>query len=131
MATWDITDSGEYIQIDRDSGIIRLLKKKYITMKVEEPYLYLRYHDKENKVYPYELRIDFNDVTAPVSVSATALMATLSGYAGASLGDVSGPGVSVNDNIVLFNGTSGKIIKDSGYKLSDIQPHVFNYLNFH
>ncbi len=30
-------------------------------------------------------------------------------------GDVTGPGSSAADNIVAFNGTSGKVIKDSGY----------------
>lgn len=41
-------------------------------------------------------------------------------------GDVTGPSSSVDDDIVLFNGVSGKIIKDSGKKLSDYQP-VGNY----
>lgn len=34
-------------------------------------------------------------------------------------GDVTGPSSSVDDNIVLFNGVSGKIIKDSGKKVGD------------
>lgn len=33
-------------------------------------------------------------------------------------GDVTGPGSSVNNRVVFFNGTSGKIIKDSGLTLS-------------
>lgn len=34
-------------------------------------------------------------------------------------GDVTGPSSSVDDDIVLFNGVSGKIIKDSGKKVGD------------
>lgn len=33
-------------------------------------------------------------------------------------GDVNGPGSSVADNVVLFNGTTGKVIKDSGVAIS-------------
>ncbi len=33
-------------------------------------------------------------------------------------GDVVGPGSSVNNNVVFFNGTTGKLIKDSGLTLS-------------
>lgn len=36
-------------------------------------------------------------------------------------GDVSGPASAVADNIALFNGITGKIIKDGGVKLSDLQ----------
>jgi len=34
-------------------------------------------------------------------------------------GDVSGPVSSTNNNIVLFDGTSGKTIKDSGRSIVD------------
>jgi hypothetical protein len=37
-------------------------------------------------------------------------------------GDVVGPGVAVNDDIALFSGTTGKLIKDSGFKIADLQP---------
>ncbi len=36
-------------------------------------------------------------------------------------GDVTGPGSSTNDNIVLWNGSTGKIIKNSDKKLADFQ----------
>jgi hypothetical protein len=39
----------------------------------------------------------------------------------ASIGDVVGPSSSVTDNIVLFNGSTGKLIKDSGVNLSQYQ----------
>ena len=35
-------------------------------------------------------------------------------------GDVTGPASAVNNDVVLFNGTSGKIIKDSGLQLGSI-----------
>lgn len=38
-----------------------------------------------------------------------------------SSGDVTGPASSVADRVVLFNGTTGKIIKDSGLSVSDIR----------
>lgn len=37
-------------------------------------------------------------------------------------GDVSGPGSATDGNIVVFDGVSGKTIKDSGKKPSDYQP---------
>lgn len=40
---------------------------------------------------------------------------------GSGSGDVTGPASSVADRIVLFNGTSGKIIKDSGFTVTDLQ----------
>ncbi len=36
-------------------------------------------------------------------------------------GDVTGPGSAVADDIAVFNGTTGKIIKDGGAKIADIQ----------
>lgn len=38
------------------------------------------------------------------------------------VGDVVGPGSSVNGDVVVFNGTSGKLIKDSGTPLSGLAP---------
>ena len=40
--------------------------------------------------------------------------------ASSSGGDVSGPGSSVDDNIVVFDGATGKLIKDSGVPLSGL-----------
>ena len=40
---------------------------------------------------------------------------------GAGSGDVVGPASSVTDSIALFNGTTGKIIKDSGFTIVDLQ----------
>jgi len=39
----------------------------------------------------------------------------------AGTGDVNGPGSSVDDNIVIFNGTGGKTIQDSGIAINKIQ----------
>lgn len=41
---------------------------------------------------------------------------------GAGTGDVVGPASSVNNRIVLFNGTSGKAVKDSSVLIADLQP---------
>jgi hypothetical protein len=40
---------------------------------------------------------------------------------GEGSGDVSGPEGATADNIAVFDGTTGKLIKDSGHKLSDYQ----------
>ena len=42
------------------------------------------------------------------------------GADGAGVGDFTGPASSVADNIVTFNGTTGKVGKDSGVKASDL-----------
>ena len=39
-----------------------------------------------------------------------------------SQGDVFGPGAAVDDDIALFNTATGKLIKDSGTKIADLQP---------
>ncbi|RAZ75847.1 hypothetical protein [Mesorhizobium atlanticum] len=44
------------------------------------------------------------------------------GADGTGTGDVSGPGVSVADRIAVFNGTTGKLIKDGGALVSDLAP---------
>lgn len=51
---------------------------------------------------------------------------------GGGTGDVNGPASSINNDIVLFDGVTGKLIKDSGYQISDllifqkIEPLVYN-----
>jgi hypothetical protein len=44
----------------------------------------------------------------------------------ASAGDVTGPGVSVADNLVSFNGTTGKTIKDSGVATGSLSQVVIS-----
>lgn len=73
MASYAITDNGEYIDITDAGAITRSLKKKYITMSVDEPYLYLNVHEKELRPQIYQWKIDFNDVTSPVVASAADL----------------------------------------------------------
>lgn len=41
--------------------------------------------------------------------------------AGGGTGDVTGPGSSTDNNVALFSGATGKVIKDSGKKLSEFQ----------
>lgn len=45
---------------------------------------------------------------------------TIWSSAGAGMGDVIGPVSSVNNRLVAFNGTTGKVIKDSGLAISDV-----------
>jgi len=44
-------------------------------------------------------------------------------------GDVSGPASSVDNNIVTFDGITGKLIKDSGVNTAGIK--LFNYQNLY
>lgn len=55
---------------------------------------------------------------ASVGTITTALNATGSG----GTGDVVGPSSSVDDRLATFDGTTGKLIQDSGSKISDLQP---------
>jgi hypothetical protein len=57
---------------------------------------------------------DFEEISigSGLSMSGTTLSAT-----GGGSGDVVGPASSVNNNAVLFDGTTGKLIKDSGVAL--------------
>ncbi|RVD55727.1 hypothetical protein EN746_05585 [Mesorhizobium sp. M8A.F.Ca.ET.023.02.2.1] len=61
--------------------------------------------------------------TLPTTASGVWLMfdrAGDKGAEGAGAGDFTGPASSVADNIVTFNGTTGKVGKDSGIKASDL-----------
>lgn len=59
---------------------------------------------------------DFEEISlgSGLSMSGTTLSAT----GGGGSGDVTGPASSVNNNVVFFDGTTGKLIKDSGLALS-------------
>lgn len=56
-----------------------------------------------------------------ISVKVTAQDIANLASGGSGSGDVVGPASSVTDRIVLFNGTTGKIIKDSGFTIADLQ----------
>lgn len=58
---------------------------------------------------------------APTDTSYWNILAQ-KGADGAGVGDVVGPGDSIDGNIVLFNGITGKLIKDSGSKISSLEP---------
>jgi len=45
----------------------------------------------------------------------------------AGLGDVVGPAVAVTNDIVSFNGTTGKLVKDSGFSTSQLSFNVMDY----
>jgi len=53
-------------------------------------------------------------------VTAGNKLATMSDLSSAGGGDVTGPAIAVVDNLAAFSSISGKIIKDSGKKLSDL-----------
>ena len=53
--------------------------------------------------------------------SGTGLWTVGPGGGGGSSGDVVGPASSVDNNIALFNGVTGKIIKDSGVTVANIR----------
>jgi hypothetical protein len=46
---------------------------------------------------------------------------------GAGTGDVVGPASAVNNRIAAFNGTTGKLIKDSGYSVQNVLDEAFTY----
>lgn len=56
-----------------------------------------------------------------ISVKVTAQDIANLASGGPSSGDVVGPSSSVANRIVLFDGTTGKLIKDSGFLISDLQ----------
>ncbi len=103
-----ITDNGQYIDITETGVTTKSIKKQYITMFVDEPYLYIRYHEKELRENRGTYKLDFNDVTSPAEASATDLMNTILGWftsgGGLSDGDygdvtVSGGGTVITENI--------------------------------
>ena len=55
------------------------------------------------------------------TVTGTYPSFTITSTSGTS-GDVTGPSVAVNNNIVTFDGTTGKLIKDSGYSSASFFP---------
>jgi len=67
---------------------------------------------------------DLSDVPASYSGQATKVVRVNAGATGlefatvSGTGDVVGPGSSINDRVVFFDGLTGKLIKDSGLTLS-------------
>lgn len=61
----------------------------------------------------------FNFVGAGVTATAVGNNVTVTIPSGGA-GDVVGPAVSVNNNIVTFDGITGKLIKDSGVAISSL-----------
>jgi len=77
-------------------------------------------------VHTVPLNHSASDVTNDSSVSGTTVKDALNTLSsGSSSGDVVGPSSSVDSDIVLFNGTTGKLIKDSGQTIAQIlSPYV-------
>ena len=69
---------------------------------------------------------DFTNVNmyGPRSASGWGDPTSLKGPAGAGSGDVIGPTGSVANRLAVFNGTSGKIIKDGGISVEGIQTNL-------
>lgn len=76
--------------------------------------------------------VDMPPATLPLSGSETlsvmqggilsdCTVQDIANKAPAGTGDVSGPSSSVNNRIVLFDGTTGKLIKDSGQTIPQVQ----------
>lgn len=61
--------------------------------------------------------LDNGDSTWNIAAKILQSLPSLTGGGGAG---VTGPGVSVNNDVVVFNGTTGQIIKDSGVALSSV-----------
>jgi len=132
MATYAFVDLDDtFIEMTINGSIVRNIKKKYITFgtPLVEPVLDIYFHNYERIKGGNLLSIDFNDVTAPVVVSAAALQAALQVMidgAGGS-GDVVGPSSAVDGNIAVFDTTTGKLIADSGVNTAAI--NLFNHMN--
>ena len=57
--------------------------------------------------------ITYDDAGNTLTIAAT-------GSGGGGSGDVTGPATSVNNRIAVFNGTTGKVIKDGGNLIADL-----------
>ena len=129
MANWTFTNGTTYITVTNDVQTFRVSKFAQIQMSVTEPILYLNYSVNNAVVDAVRVSgvasqtnsirrafaIDFNDVTSPVVVSATALMAQINAWlqvvsgtsvADADYGDVtvSGAGTvwTIDNDVVSF-----------------------------
>jgi len=60
------------------------------------------------------ITLNYNDAANTLTITSTA--------AGGGGGDVVGPAGAVADNIAVFNGATGKLIKDGGAKVTDFAP---------
>jgi len=65
-----------------------------------------------SNLVPKTRELTINGVTHDLSVDQSWTIS-------AGTGDVTGPAGSTTDDIVLFNGTTGKLLKDSGVKVTD------------
>lgn len=67
-----------------------------------------------------DIQLEPKDLTQEYGVSTTKLnpKRDIRPITGSGTGDVVGPASAVNDDIAVYDGTSGKIIKDSGLKVT-------------
>jgi hypothetical protein len=72
----------------------------------------------DNRV-PTLMGVSNTDGVTPVVVYVDPTSHRMLVTAAAGLGDVTGPVGATADDIVIFNGATGKIIKDSGKKVTD------------
>lgn len=55
--------------------------------------------------------------------------ATWQAPSGSGLGDVSGPSSATSDNIAVFDGATGKLVKDSGVSISGLAAAIDQIVN--
>lgn len=67
------------------------------------------------------------DTNLYVSVTGSAAFVSYTGSAG--IGDVVGPASSIDSNVVAFNGTSGKTVKDGGANVSGLKIYMATTLH--
>ena len=68
----------------------------------------------------WEPLLGFDQIRAGNNIVITSNLTTLTISTGDGVGDVSGPGLSVDNAVARFDGTSGKIIQNSATTLDDI-----------
>lgn len=73
----------------------------------------------------YEVSVDGEVVDAPELVAGTGITINVADsnitINAVNNGDVTGPGTATGDNLTAFDGTTGKIIKDSGIAMADVE----------
>lgn len=80
----------------------------------------IRYNES-NSLWEYRLDPPYPDTWAPLPIDIAQIVGSVGGS-----GDVVGPAVSSHETIPLWDGTTGKLLKDSGVNFGDVGLLVAN-----
>lgn len=130
---FDLSDDSTWEILISDGWRNIYIPKVPLEVVVDEPNITLQWDDhyKGGTGAPHTLTMDYIDVFVGYSgfVNAQAVADRiaayrLSAFGGGGTGDVVGPGSAADSNLAAFDGTDGKLLKDSGESVASLKAYA-------